>query len=63
MSDYTPDEVLAKELDREMAPLKSLLSAFIKEHYGPRCAVYQMGCECCERWRAFDTIFHNYYKE
>lgn len=38
-------------------------SEFLKTWFGPKCEDFEPNCECCQRWKALETLFNNPFDE
>lgn len=49
--------------DADVSEPKRLTELLLERWYGPRCVEADEHCECCKKWRQFDELFDNPFKE
>lgn len=51
------------EFEYFVEPIRGQTEMFLLDQFGEKCNDYDEGCECCQRWKAFEDLFENPYKE
>lgn len=39
--------------------LRKSVSRWLVEYYGERCPDHSDGCPCCQKWKAFESLFED----
>ena len=51
------------EFERFIESSRGQAEMFLLDQFGEKCNDFDEGCECCKRWKAFEDLFENPYKE
>ncbi len=50
------DEEYFESYRQQVNIIRISLEKYLMEHLGPRCAEYDSGCLCCQKWKALDVL-------
>lgn len=51
------------EFDGHAAFLRNECEKLLHEFFGERCSVFELNCECCKRWSAYDALVENPFEK
>ena len=52
-----------EEFDIAVEPVVFFATPFLDTFFGERCSEFELECECCKRWAAFDVLVENPFVE